>query len=60
MNGDFDNIQWEKGPLKKIAQDGQLMSFKHEGYWKAMDALRDKHELESRWNSDNAPWKLWK
>lgn len=59
LDEDMDNIQWEKVPLVKIAKDGQLMSFKHQGFWKCMDAMRDKIELEAEWNTGNAPWKIW-
>jgi len=59
----FDYIQqgdetvWEREPLEKLAEDNQLIAFKHEGFWHPMDTLRDKNELESLWNSNNAPWK---
>lgn len=52
------NIQWEKGPLKKISEDGKLTAFPHNGFWKCMDALRDKVELEELWKT-NPPWKIW-
>tara|TARA_B110000902_G_scaffold263691_1_gene343348 strand:+ start:2370 stop:3149 length:780 start_codon:yes stop_codon:yes gene_type:complete len=55
----IDNIQWEKGPLIQIANDGKLAAFKHNGFWKPMDALRDKIELEALWDSQSAPWKTW-
>ena len=55
----IDNIQWEKGPLIQIAKDGKLSAFKHNGFWKPMDALRDKIELETLWDSQKAPWKTW-
>jgi len=54
----IDEIQWEKGPLKKIAEDGKLASYKHDGFWKPMDAMRDKIELEKLWKS-NPIWKKW-
>ena len=54
-----DNTIWEQGPLKKLAKDGELMSFKHEEFWQPMDTLRDKHLLEELWESEKAPWKLW-
>lgn len=54
-----DNTIWEQEPLKKLATDGELMSFKHEDFWQPMDTLRDKHLLEELWESDKAPWKLW-
>jgi len=54
-----DNTIWEQEPLKKLASDGELMSFKHEDFWQPMDTLRDKHLLEELWGSEKAPWKLW-
>jgi len=59
LEGDMDNIQWEKLPLVEIANDGQLSAFKHHGFWKCMDAMRDKIELNDLWNNDNAKWKIW-
>ena len=56
---DGDATQWEKEPLEKLARDGQLMAYKHEGFWQCMDTLRDKHRLEALWASGNAPWKTW-
>ena len=52
-------IQWEKKPLLEIAQDGQLAAYRHHGFWKPMDALRDRIELEGLWNSGKSPWKVW-
>jgi glucose-1-phosphate cytidylyltransferase len=46
----------EHGPLEKLAHDGQLMAFKHEGFWQPMDTYRDKLELETLWNAGNPPW----
>ena len=54
-----DNDIWEQGPLQKISQDGQLLSFKHQGFWKAMDTLNDKNYLNELWNKKSAPWKIW-
>jgi glucose-1-phosphate cytidylyltransferase len=59
LKGDMESIQWEKKPLVEIANDNQLAAFKHNDFWKSMDALRDKIELEELWQSGNAPWKLW-
>ena len=59
LKGDIDNIQWEHGPLANIAADQNLMAFKHYGFWKCMDALRDRIELEKIWNEQNPPWKNW-
>ena len=54
-----DDTIWEKEPMEKIASLGEMVAFKHEGFWKPMDTLRDKHELESEWQSGNARWKTW-
>ncbi|MFC4233167.1 glucose-1-phosphate cytidylyltransferase [Parasediminibacterium paludis] len=59
LEGDMDDIQWEKRPLIDIANNGQLAAYKHHGFWKPMDALRDRIELEQLWNSGNAKWKIW-
>ena len=60
LEGNMDIIQWEHKPLLEIAQDGQLAAFKHYGFWKPMDALRDRIELEELWNTGKSPWKKWK
>lgn len=57
---DGDQSIWEQEPLKGLASDNQLMSYKHEGFWQPMDTLRDKNMLEELWDSNKAPWKLWK
>ncbi len=57
---DSDSTIWEKKPLKKLANDNQLNAYKHKGFWKCMDTLRDKIELEQLWKSGKAPWKTWK
>lgn len=59
LQGEMDNIQWEKGPLIQITNDNQLVAYKHYGFWKCMDALRDRIELEDLWSSNNAKWKIW-
>lgn len=59
LQGDMETIQWEKKPLIDIANDGQLGAYKHKGFWKCMDAMRDKIELEELWESQKAPWKIW-
>jgi glucose-1-phosphate cytidylyltransferase len=56
---DGDDTQWEKAPLERLAQDGQLMAYKHSSFWQCMDTLRDKRRLDSLWQSGNAPWKTW-
>lgn len=55
-----DDTMWEKEPLENLAKDGQLVAYKHLGFWRCMDTLRDKKELETLWNSGNPPWKIWK
>jgi glucose-1-phosphate cytidylyltransferase len=55
-----DSTIWEQEPLKGLAHDGQLMSFKHSDFWQPMDTLRDKKYLEKLWKAGNAPWKIWK
>jgi glucose-1-phosphate cytidylyltransferase len=55
-----DDTQWEKEPLENLAKDGQLMAYRHESFWQCMDTLREKHILETLWQSGNPPWKLWK
>ena len=52
-----DSTILEKEPLEKVAQMGELMSFKHDGFWQCMDTKRDRDLLESLWETDNAPWK---
>lgn len=54
-----DATIWEKEPLEQLAKDGQLMSYKHTGFWKPMDTLRDKNQLEDMYTSNNAKWKNW-
>ena len=49
----------EDGPLGLVARDGELMAYKHEGFWSPMDTLRDKQYLETLWESKKAPWKIW-
>jgi glucose-1-phosphate cytidylyltransferase len=56
---DDDNTFWERGPLTKLAQEDQLSAYKHIGFWKPMDTLREKNELEKLWNSGRAKWKIW-
>jgi len=51
-----DEIMWEKEPLEKLSRDNQVAAYKHTGFWKPMDTLRDKNELEQLWQSGQAPW----
>jgi glucose-1-phosphate cytidylyltransferase len=54
-----DSSIWEREPLEKLALTGQVMVFRHSGFWQPMDTLRDKAYLEELWNSGRAPWKIW-
>lgn len=54
-----DHTVWEHEPLKGLANDGELMSFKHDGFWQPMDTLADKHRLNILFNENKAPWKVW-
>jgi len=56
---DGDNISWEQEPLSKLAEEGNLVSFKHNGFWQPMDTLYEKVILNNLWNSGKAPWKVW-
>lgn len=55
-----DATIWERAPMESLARDGELNAFKHEGFWHAMDTMRDRAHLEGLWSSGNAPWKTWK
>lgn len=54
-----DGTVFEKEPLEGLARDGQLMAYRHGGFWQPMDTLRDKQHLEELWSSGQAPWKVW-
>jgi len=54
-----DSILFEKAPMENLAKDGELVAFKHSGFWQPMDTLRDKMNLEELWKSGKAPWKIW-
>jgi glucose-1-phosphate cytidylyltransferase len=55
-----DHSSWEGQPLTKLAADGEMMAFEHDGFWQPMDTLREKNHLEQLWESGQAPWKIWK
>lgn len=57
---DGDEQMFEQEPMERLAQNNQLMAYKHHSFWQCMDTLREKHLLESLWNSGEAPWKMWK
>lgn len=59
LDTDMKNTMWEDDPLEKLTADKQLIAYKHQGFWKCMDALRDKIELNELWDSKTAPWKTW-
>ena len=54
-----DETIWERSPMERLAADGQLMAFRHEGFWEPMDTIREKHLLEQLWHAGKAPWKIW-
>ena len=54
-----DEIIFEREPMTRLAQDGQLRAYRHEGFWQCMDTLRDVARLEEQWSAGNAPWKIW-
>ncbi|CAN5413570.1 glucose-1-phosphate cytidylyltransferase [soil metagenome] len=59
LQDDMTNMMWEEEPLEKLTEDRQLVAYQHKGFWKCMDALRDKIELEELWKTNNAKWKVW-
>lgn len=56
---DDDQTSWERKPLERLAEQGALAAFKHQGFWQPMDTLRDKQHLEALWTAGKAPWKIW-
>jgi glucose-1-phosphate cytidylyltransferase len=54
-----DKTLWERQPMQRLAEEGQMAVYFHEGYWQPMDTLREKQDLEKLWDNKNAPWKLW-
>lgn len=56
---DGDNTSWEADVLPRLAADGQLAAYRHQGFWQPMDTQRDRSRLEDLWARDQAPWKLW-
>jgi len=51
---------WEREPMESLARDNELMAYQHSGFWRPMDTLRDKSQLDELWQSGRAPWKVWK
>jgi glucose-1-phosphate cytidylyltransferase len=56
---DGDQTMFEHAPMERLAAEGQLMAYKHDSFWQCMDTLREKHLLQSLWDSGTPPWKLW-
>jgi len=56
---DGDDVMFEHAPLQRLAEEGQLMAYRHESFWQCMDTLREKHILENLWDKGGAPWKVW-
>jgi glucose-1-phosphate cytidylyltransferase len=56
---DGDDTVWEKSPLESMALEGQMAAFKHHGFWRPMDTLKDKHDLNDMWDGGEALWKIW-
>ncbi len=56
---DGDDVILEQEPMKRLAAEGQLMCYRHHGFWQCMDTLRDREKLEKLWAENNAPWKVW-
>ena len=55
-----DETPWEATPLTRLAEMGEMMAFEHRGFWQPMDTLRDKNQLDALWDSNAAPWKIWR
>lgn len=58
LQGDMDDVMWERNPMDDMAKDRQIAAYKHHGFWKCMDTLREKEELEAMWES-SPKWKKW-
>ena len=54
-----DKTIWERGPIERLAKEGELAAYQHGGFWQPMDTLRDRLRLEDLWQSGKAPWKVW-
>jgi glucose-1-phosphate cytidylyltransferase len=57
---DGDSTQWESEPMEALVREGQLMAYRHDGFWQCMDTIHEKQQLEKLWGSNQPPWKLWK
>ena len=56
---DADSTAWEGEPMQSLAKEGQLGAYRHEGFWQAMDTLRDRNQLDDLWATGSAPWQIW-
>jgi glucose-1-phosphate cytidylyltransferase len=54
-----DETSWEHGPVERLARDGEMIGYRHRGFWSCMDTLREKNMLEDLWITDRAPWRIW-
>ena len=54
-----DSTVWERSPMERLAAEGEMKAFFHDGFWQPMDTLRDRQQLEQLWEGGRAPWKLW-
>jgi glucose-1-phosphate cytidylyltransferase len=54
-----DTTQWELEPMSGIANDGQLMAYRHHSFWQCMDTIREKKRLQDLWDSGSPPWRIW-
>jgi glucose-1-phosphate cytidylyltransferase len=57
--GNGDEVIFEQESLQNLAKDGEIFTYKHNGFWKPMDSLKDKNDLNNLWDNDKAPWKIW-
>jgi glucose-1-phosphate cytidylyltransferase len=57
---DGDDTMWEHEPMRRLAEAGELMAYRHDGFWACMDTIRDKRLLNELWQTGKAPWKTWK
>jgi len=55
-----DSLVFEQAPLQELAKDSEIFTYKHSGFWKPMDSLKDKNDLNKLWGKGNAPWKVWR
>ncbi len=56
---DGDETVWERDPVERLAEAGELVGYRHQGFWSCMDTLKEKNLLEEMWNAGSAPWRIW-